>query len=109
MIRGCGSSRSCHSCTATSFSVIGADVMDGGYGFRSSTNRANLARRMAEIGVDCRILGFSWNASPDPRALSAVRRAAASGVATILRDPRSAGRAQSDGIEPVDEAADLVF
>ena len=95
--------------SATSFSVIGADVMDGGYGFRASTNRANLARRVAEVGIDARILGFSWNASPDPAATRAVRDAAAHGVTTILRDPRSAARARTDGIDPVVDGADLVF
>ncbi len=95
--------------SATSFSVIGADVMDGGYGFRASTNRANLARRVAEVGIDARILGFSWNASPDPAATVAVRDAAAHGVTTVLRDPRSAARARADGIDPVVDGADLVF
>ena len=95
--------------TATSFSVIGADVMDGGYGYRASTNRANLARRIAEVGIDARILGFSWNASPDPTAARAVRDAAAHGVTMILRDPRSATRARADGIQPVLDGADLVF
>ena len=95
--------------TATSFSVIGADVMDGGYGYGASTNRANLARRTAEVGIDTRILGFSWNASPDPTAARAVRDAAARGVTTILRDPRSATRARADGIQPVVDGADLVF
>lgn len=94
---------------ATSFSVVGADVMDGGYGFRASTNRANLARRLAELGVDTRILGFSWNAAPDARALAALRSAARAGVTTVLRDPRSAERARRDGIGPIVEGADLVF
>jgi colanic acid/amylovoran biosynthesis protein len=95
--------------SATSFSVIGADVMDGGYGFRASTNRANLARRVAELGIDSRILGFSWNAAPDPAARAAVRDAARHGVTTVLRDPRSAARARADGIDPVVDGADIVF
>jgi colanic acid/amylovoran biosynthesis protein len=95
--------------TATSFSVVGADVMDGGYGHRASTNRANLARRVAELGIDARILGFSWNASPHPRALAAVRDAARRGVMTVLRDPRSAARARADGIDPIVDGADIVF
>jgi colanic acid/amylovoran biosynthesis protein len=95
--------------TATSFSVVGADVMDGGYGYRASANRANLARRVAEVGVDARVIGFSWNAAPHPIALRAVREAAARGVTMILRDPRSAGRARADGIDPVVDGADIVF
>ncbi|MFD4422595.1 polysaccharide pyruvyl transferase family protein [Agromyces sp. NPDC058484] len=95
--------------SATSFSVIGADVMDGGYGFRASTNRANLARRVAELGVDSRILGFSWNASPHPTASRAVRDAARHGVTTVLRDPRSAARARADGIAPIVDGSDIVF
>jgi len=95
--------------TATSFSVVGADVMDGGYGYRASANRANLARRVAEVGIDTRILGFSWNASPHPAALRAVRDAAGHGVEAVLRDPRSAARARADGIDPVVDGADIVF
>ncbi|KRE25942.1 polysaccharide pyruvyl transferase family protein [Agromyces sp. Soil535] len=95
--------------TATSFSVVGADVMDGGYGHRASTNRANLARRVAELGIDARILGFSWNASPHPQALAAVRDAARHGVTTVVRDPRSAARARADGIDPIVDGADIVF
>jgi len=95
--------------SATSFSVIGADVMDGGYGFRASTNRANLARRVAALGIDSRILGFSWKAAPHPLALAAVRDAARHGVTTVIRDPRSAARARADGIDPVVDGADIVF
>ncbi|ANJ26296.1 polysaccharide pyruvyl transferase family protein [Agromyces aureus] len=95
--------------TATSFSVVGADVMDGGYGHRASANRANLARRVAEVGIDARILGFSWNAAPHPVALRAVRDAASRGVEVVLRDPRSAARARADGIAPVVDGADIVF
>jgi polysaccharide pyruvyl transferase WcaK-like protein len=95
--------------TATSFSIVGADVMDGGYGFRASTNRANLARRVAQIGIDSRILGFSWNAAPHPSSLAAVRAAARGGVDAIVRDPRSAERARADGIAPVVDGADIVF
>lgn len=95
--------------TAESVSIVGADVMDGGYSYRSSANRANLAHLTQGLGIPTRILGFSWNAAPDPRARRALRRATATGAQALLRDPVSARRARADGIHNVVEVADLVF
>jgi colanic acid/amylovoran biosynthesis protein len=94
---------------AASFSVIGADIMDGKYSPRGSVRRATLAEAAAAAGVPTRILGFSWNAAPHRRAAAALRRAARAGVVPLLRDPVSAERARADGIEGVVDTADLVF
>jgi len=93
---------------ARSFSVIGADVMDGAYVERASVSRSLLARRAAELGFDSRIVGFSWNASPSAGARAALAAASAAGVALHLRDPYSAERARRDGLS-VRDAADIVF
>jgi colanic acid/amylovoran biosynthesis protein len=95
--------------TAESVSIVGADVMDGGYSYRSSANRANLAYLTQRLGIPTKVLGFSWNAAPDRRAKRALRRATATGVQALLRDPVSARRARADGIHNVVEVADLVF
>jgi len=94
--------------TARSFSVIGADVMDGAYVERASVSRSLLARRAAEQGFDSRVVGFSWNAAPSAGARAALVDASAAGVALYLRDPRSAERARSDGLA-VRDSADIVF
>lgn len=94
--------------TANSVSIIGADVMDGAYVLRASVNRAALAERLVQLGWPVRIIGFSWNASPHPAALRALARASSAGVRLLVRDPRSAERARSDGLA-VTETADIVF
>lgn len=93
---------------ARSFSVIGADVMDGAYVERASISRSLLARRAAERGFDSRIVGFSWNATPRAGATAALRAASDAGAALYLRDPLSAERARRDGLG-VRESADIVF
>ncbi len=93
---------------ARSFSVIGADIMDGAYVLRASVNRAGLAERLARLGWPTRVVGFSWNASPHERAVAALRRAGDAGVRLYLRDPRSASRARADGLS-VRDSADIVF
>lgn len=94
--------------SARSFSVVGADIMDGAYVLRASVNRAGLAERLARLGWPTRIVGFSWNAAPHERATAALRRAGDAGVRLYLRDPRSAARARADGLE-VRDSADIVF
>lgn len=94
--------------TASSVSIIGADVMDGAYVLRASVNRAALAERLVQLGWPVRIIGFSWNASPHPAALRALARASSARVRLLVRDPRSAERARSDGLA-VTETADIVF
>lgn len=94
---------------AKSVSIVGADIMDGAYNWRASNSRATVAYEAARAGVDTRVLGFSWNSSPHPLALAAMRRASAAGVALYLRDPLSAARARQDGLANVTSTADIVF
>ncbi|WP_395244570.1 polysaccharide pyruvyl transferase family protein [Agromyces sp. MMS24-K17] len=94
---------------ARSLSIIGADIMDGRYSPRASVRRSTLAEAAARAGLPSRILGFSWNGSPERRARAALHRAGAAGVDLLLRDPVSAVRARTDGVPRVIETADLVF
>ncbi|MGL4340270.1 MAG: polysaccharide pyruvyl transferase family protein [Rhodoglobus sp.] len=94
---------------ALSFSVTGADIMDGKYSLRASVRRSNLAEYAATAGVHSRILGFSWNAAPRQAALTALRRASQRGVVPLLRDPVSVARARAQGVQQVQEVADIVF
>lgn len=94
---------------SSGFSVIGADVLDGGYSYRRSVQRTSLATYAARLGVDSRVLGFSLNEAPDGRCVTALAAAGKSGVRLLLRDPVSAERARALGFEGVEESADLVF
>lgn len=92
---------------ASSYSVVGADIMDGAYSYRHSVRRISTATYAALAGVDSRILGFSWNESPDPRSAMAIRDAAAAGVKLLTRDPASARRLRTLVGDRVQEAADV--
>jgi polysaccharide pyruvyl transferase WcaK-like protein len=95
--------------SARSLSVVGADAMDGAYDVRGSVHRADIATLAAGIGVDSRVLGFSWNGHARPAARRALERAGRAGVRLLLRDPFSAQRARDDGLTGVEETADVVF
>ncbi|ALJ19083.1 polysaccharide pyruvyl transferase family protein [Microbacterium sp. No. 7] len=94
---------------ARSFSVVGADIMDGHYNTRASVARAVLAEAAARAGVDARVLGFSWNGRARRAARRAVAHAGARGVRLLARDPRSAQRLMDDRVSRVRTVADLVF
>jgi polysaccharide pyruvyl transferase WcaK-like protein len=94
---------------ARSVTVVGADAMDGAYDVRASVRRADAATLARSLGIDARILGFSWNGSAHPAARRALARAGRAGVSLLVRDPVSAGRARADGLTGVTEVADAVF
>lgn len=94
---------------STSFSVVGADIMDGAYNPRASARRAILSRLALRRDTSSRVLGFSWNASPEAGALREVRAASQAGVQLLLRDPASARRAVKDNLSNVTSCADMVF
>ncbi|WP_162248515.1 polysaccharide pyruvyl transferase family protein [Microbacterium sp. Root61] len=94
--------------TARHFAVIGADMMDGIYNERAAARRFRLAAIAAELGVESRILGFSWVDEPAALAKRALRRSPAA-VALLARDPVSARRLRRDGGRSVHEVADLAF
>ena len=94
---------------STHLSVVGADVMDGGYSLPASVRRASFAAAAARAGLDARVIGFSWKASPRPAAVRELRRAGRSGVRLLARDPLSADRLERDGVRGVTRVADVVF
>jgi polysaccharide pyruvyl transferase WcaK-like protein len=63
----------------------------------------------AVLGVDSRVLGFSWNAEPCRGAATALRAAGEAGATLLLRDPVSLRRAGTDGLPSTVPTADLVF
>lgn len=92
---------------ARTFSIVGADVMDGGYQRSEAVRRAQLLRLAAERGVPSRVLGFSWNAHSDVVARRELRKAARAS-ALFARDPHSHARLTSEQIS-AHHAADIVF
>ncbi len=94
---------------ARSLNVVGADLMDGGYGDRGARTLSRTAELASRAGVPSRVLGFSWSARPHPRARRALRRASRAGVRLMVREPRSADRAEADGLTGVTRVADTVF
>lgn len=92
-----------------SLSIVGADVMDGGYGRRPSIMEWSLATASARAGIPTRILGFSWKEGVDQRVEAAARRAVRFGVEAMARDSLSKSRLLSGGVSAVTQTADLVF
>jgi colanic acid/amylovoran biosynthesis protein len=95
--------------SAASFSIVGADIMDGRYVMRASVNRSVMARAAATAGVPTRILGFSWNGNARPAARRQLVAASRAGAVPMLRDPLSLRRAERDGITRIVPVADIVF
>lgn len=94
--------------SAKSYSVIGADIMDGVYSPEQSIARLSTVNCALLLGVNARILGFSWSPSARPSAKEAMRRL--NGRAAIFaRDPRSQQRLKNDGVTDAAIAADIVF
>ncbi|KQY98567.1 hypothetical protein ASD19_06940 [Microbacterium sp. Root53] len=93
---------------ARSFSVIGADIMDGGYLLSAPALSWALSEGAAQAGIDSRVVGFSWGTDVPRLLVDAARRAAASGVRLFARDPDSAQRLQAAGIR-AEEVVDTVF
>lgn len=70
---------------ATHVFVIGADVIDGFYSASRSVKRLTLAGIGARCGADSRVINFSFNETPDPRAVTALERVPAE-VSFFARD-----------------------
>ena len=92
-----------------SLSVIGADVMDGGYNPHASAMRAYAGIFAMKAGVPSRILGFSWNNRPHRKAVAALRLADKTGVSLLVRDAVSHQRLNELGMRNTALTADLVF
>ena len=94
---------------ALSLTVVGADIMDGAYSVRASSRRADVASLARSVGVDARILGFSWNGQASTGVRRSLARAGRLGTRLQLRDPISSARARADRFDNVVDVADCVF
>lgn len=93
---------------ASSFAVIGADVMDGVYSPVASVLRASYLMIAARRGRPSRVLGFSWSTAATPGATWALQRASRA-VEILPRDPRSEARLREAGVLTQRHVADVVF
>ncbi|WP_199185365.1 oligosaccharide flippase family protein [Cryobacterium sp. Y50] len=94
---------------ALSVTVVGADIMDGAYSVRASSRRADVASLARSVGVEARILGFSWNGHANLGPRRSLARAGRLGTRLQLRDPVSSARARADQFKNVIDVADAVF
>jgi polysaccharide pyruvyl transferase WcaK-like protein len=97
--------------THSTFSVVGADVMDGGhggYGAAESTIRAGMLCIANALGTPNRVLGFSWNGVP-PSSVQRALKLTQPRSLLCARDPHSFARLRSVGNYNVLQTADVVF
>lgn len=90
------------------FFVLGADILDGYYSDIESYQRLILAYQAAKIGIKTTLLGFSYNDSPRPKALSALKQLDGK-VRICARDPVSGSRLDSHLKSPSIRVADVAF
>ncbi|MCZ4278358.1 polysaccharide pyruvyl transferase family protein [Rhodococcoides yunnanense] len=93
----------------STFSVIGADIMDGAYNVRASARRAYLAGLAASIVGDARVIGFSWNGTSNVVARTALKYASRRGAVLCIRDSVSYDRARRDGLSSLRLVSDSAF
>jgi Uncharacterized conserved protein len=93
---------------ADSFTVIGADIMDGGYSRRESVRRMLLLEEAARSGVKSALVGFSWNRDADSLCESRLREISTRCM-VVPRDPLSGSRLHQSGVSISAQGADLVF
>lgn len=93
---------------ARSFSIVGADVMDGSYNGRAAVLTWGLAIASQRAGIPTQVLGFSWSDHAASQAIAYADAARTLGVRLISRDPNSASRLMEAGIKAV-EGADIAF
>lgn len=95
--------------TARTFSVVGADLMDGAYNPGASLARSSALWLAAKQRIPSVLLGCSWaNASVDSCA-SALARAGRAGAQLNFRDATSHERALGQGIDTAVLTSDIVF
>jgi polysaccharide pyruvyl transferase WcaK-like protein len=90
------------------FYVLGTDMMDGYYGASLSLQRIRLAELAAMAGTPTRIVGFSFNANPDPLCVQALKNLPGE-VQMFGRDPVSHERLTQFLQRPIQASADVAF
>lgn len=92
----------------THFVVPGADVMDGYYSEASPLLKFRLISLAHAIGLNCSILGFSFNSKPKPTCVNAFKKLPLD-VAIYARDPLSKTRFENHIKRDISLVSDLAF
>ncbi len=88
--------------------IIGADIMDGAYDVSSTLKRLDCAFVASNLGMETRILGFSFNHDPNIEIVKHFQKL--NKVSFFLRDERSAERFEKyTGATNYTICADLAF
>lgn len=95
--------------SARSFSVIGADLMDGSYNPATSLARLSALWMAAKCGTPSILLGCSWAETATPTCVAALLRANSAGSELNLRDEVSLQRVVSLGVSAARLTADVAF
>ncbi|GCD90661.1 hypothetical protein NLS1_26670 [Nocardioides sp. LS1] len=89
-------------------SIIGADIMDGGYDKLEAVLRFNMLTVANAAGLSTRVTGFSWNGRASPAVVRALRQTQP-GTELCVRDPHSYERLVSLHLEKLVQVSDMVF
>ncbi|MEJ1194032.1 polysaccharide pyruvyl transferase family protein [Pseudarthrobacter sp. CCNWLW207] len=95
--------------TARTFSVVGADLMDGAYNPGASLARSSALWLAAKHHIPSVLLGCSWANSAVGSCASALARAGRAGAQLNFRDATSQERALNQGIVTALLTSDIVF
>jgi polysaccharide pyruvyl transferase WcaK-like protein len=90
------------------FYCLGADVMDGHYYVWRSVRMLALLRIASRLGLDARLLGFSWSGAADPSIVDEFRKLPPR-VKVFVRDPVSYRRFQEEVGVRATQVADVAF
>jgi len=90
------------------FYCLGADVTDGRYNLLQSVRMLKLLGEADRLGLDARLLGFSWSEEPHPRVIEAFK-SLPPGVRVFVRDPVSYRRFSAQVPAQATPVADVAF
>ena len=88
--------------------LVGADVIDEGYGTGRSAGSLETVHFADRLGVRCRVVGFSINETPSATLAQRFRQLGAA-TPIVARDPLSFRRLRQGGIDNVRLGGDLAF
>lgn len=93
---------------SSSFSMVGADVMDGGYSSLESLSRMSILRIANRNEIPTRVLGFSWRPDAPPSLMKMLSKIGRN-TKLFVRDPESFSHLAASGVNGIIQSADSAF
>jgi colanic acid/amylovoran biosynthesis protein len=93
---------------SSSFSMVGADVMDGGYSSFESLSRMSILRIANKHQIPTRVLGFSWRPDAPPSLVKTFSKIGRS-TQLFVRDPESFSQLAALDVDGIIQSADSAF